>query len=45
MKGENIIGLLIVFFIFFCVIKWELYKYNDCKKVGHTTMYCLFSRN
>lgn len=27
------------------LIKWEIYKYQDCKKVGHTTMYCIFAKN
>lgn len=26
-------------------IKWEMYKYDDCRKVGHTKVYCLFAKN
>jgi hypothetical protein len=25
------------------LIYWEVYKFQDCKKVGHTTAYCLFA--
>ena len=29
--------------IVYAAIAWEVYKYRDCKKVGHTTVYCLFT--
>lgn len=30
--------------LIFSVIVWEIYKYKDCKKVGHTTIYCIFAK-
>jgi hypothetical protein len=31
--------------VIFFVVPYEIekYKYNDCKKVGHATMYCVFN--
>ncbi len=27
------------------LINWEIYKYGDCRKVGHTKIYCLFTKS
>jgi len=33
----------IIFFIILLSISiwWKIYKYHDCKKVGHSTLYCV----
>lgn len=47
MKMENNSGCLLIFIIVFFVIffviffVWEKYNYDDCRKVGHSFMYCL----
>lgn len=23
------------------ILAWPIYKYKDCKKVGHSTLYCV----
>ena len=30
-----LIGILVV------AVWWEVYKYHDCKKVGHSMLYCI----
>ncbi len=27
------------------IIYWEMYKYGQCRKVGFSVAYCLFSKN
>ena len=39
-----LITVLILFLAIALAIKWEIYKYNDCKKVGHSTVYCVFTK-
>jgi len=36
--------LLILFFVLTMIIAfwYQSYKFEDCKKVGHSTMYCVF---
>lgn len=33
--------ILVPMIVITCFI--ERYKYHDCKKVGHSTMYCIFN--
>ncbi len=42
---KNDIKLIVTFLIISGLIGYyvELYKFSDCKKVGHTTLYCLFN--
>jgi hypothetical protein len=28
-------------FLLFIVYKWQSFKYHECKKVGHSTLYCV----
>ena len=35
------IGLFMVFIGF--SVWWQVYKYHDCKRVGHSTFYCIMS--
>lgn len=35
----TIIGLLI-----YAVYSWQVYRYHECKKVGHETFYCLMQK-
>lgn len=38
----KIIAILILFSITLSlIIWWPIYKYIDCKKVGHTMLYCV----
>lgn len=30
--------------VLYLAISWEVYKYNDCKQVGHSTVYCIFTK-
>lgn len=42
---EKVIGTImaiVIIAIFYGIFKFEQYKYNDCKKVGHGTFYCIF---
>ena len=41
----TIAPIVLIVLLFGALIKWEIYKYNDCKKVGHSTIYCLFAKN
>ncbi len=34
------IGLFVVLFLSAGVV-WTIYKFNDCKKVGHSEGYCI----
>lgn len=36
----TLILLVIIAIALFCGILVEIYKYKDCKKVGHTALYC-----
>ncbi len=38
---------LILFFglVIFGIVRWEMYKYSECLKVGHSKMYCILSVN
>jgi hypothetical protein len=33
--------LLLIVGIFGLAIWWQVYKFHDCKKVGHSTLYCV----
>ena len=35
--------LMVVFFmgIIWTAIGWNIYAFKDCKKVGHSTLYCI----
>lgn len=35
-----IIGATVVFYLFFGI---PIYMYKDCKKVGHSTIYCILN--
>lgn len=47
MKKEEtataILTFLVIFGVFYGIFKIEQYKFRDCKKVGHTTFYCLLN--
>jgi hypothetical protein len=34
-------GAMILFFAL--MIWWQVYRYHDCKMVGHSTIYCIGS--
>lgn len=42
---ENLCAYLIVgsftLLIGAIILAWPIYKYKDCKKVGHSTFYCI----
>lgn len=40
---KMIVFLLTIVLMIGSAIWWEIYKFQDCKKVGHSTLYCLFS--
>ena len=41
-NGLEIILIPLLFLIVFSIsIWWSIYKYNDCRAVGHTKTYCL----
>lgn len=33
--------ILFVIMLFAIVIAWQVYAFKDCKRVGHSTMYCI----
>ena len=38
----GLIGIILfVLFLFGAGIWWKWYTYQDCRKVGHTVLYCL----
>lgn len=44
MNDDTIIGVLIfiiIIIMLYGMFKFEQYKFNDCKKVGHATTYCI----
>ena len=38
---ELIAGVILVVILFGIAIWWNIYAFQDCKKVGHSTLYCL----
>lgn len=41
---KNTLQILVIFFLlisFMVVIGLEIYKFDDCKAVGHKTFYCI----
>lgn len=36
--------LLVIGLMIFLGISWEVYRYKDCRKVGHTKLYCALSK-
>lgn len=36
-----ILAILALIIFIYLGIAWEIYKYHDCKKVGHSTFYCV----
>lgn len=40
--GATILLILIFLFLIFIFIFVPIYKYNDCKRIGHKTLYCIF---
>lgn len=48
MNKNYVIGMFFYCFILISLIiaaiVWEVYKYKDCKKVGHSTIYCIFAK-
>lgn len=38
MKGLAILGFVLLLLL---TIWWSSYKYQDCLKVGHSTLYCI----
>jgi len=43
MKDEIIVPAIIIIIICILGIWIDVYKYKDCKKVGHSKMYCILS--
>ena len=39
---EWVAALILVALVVSALFFIERYKFNDCKKVGHTTLYCIF---
>lgn len=39
----TILLIIVVLLIIPFQIWWQFYRYHDCKKVGHTTLYCILS--
>ena len=39
MKYVLAIGFIVIFFGL--AFWWRIYKYHDCRRVGHATMYCI----
>lgn len=41
---KNSIGMILFLIIGFCIVFGSgTYKYNECKKVGHETFYCIIT--
>jgi len=40
---QNIAVVAIIVVVLFIGFEIEKYKFTDCKKVGHTTLYCIFN--
>lgn len=38
-----LLGVAFLALVFTPVFLWERYKYRDCKKVGHSTVYCVLA--
>jgi len=35
--------IILVALVLWAIIGWEVYKYKECKKVGHSTFYCVMT--
>jgi hypothetical protein len=48
MDANDIVGNVLIVVIAALIIAgsiwWAQYRYNDCKKVGHSTAYCLLDK-
>lgn len=47
-RGCQTVKLVIAYVVIVVVVFglagwWQTYRYHDCKKVGHSTLYCLLS--
>lgn len=49
MKIENPTAVIVAFGIFglllFLTMWWQVFKYQECKKVRHSTTYCVLNIN
>ena len=42
MKGLVVFGfVLLLLMVVAAAVWWSFYKYQDCLKVGHSTLYCI----
>jgi hypothetical protein len=40
----SVIAMVLAILIIYGICKWEIYKFEDCRAVGHAVLYCLFAR-
>lgn len=38
---ETILGMMFFFVLILGVIAWKSFEYNECRKVGHSALYCM----
>jgi hypothetical protein len=38
---QTLVAIIAIAVIFFLVIWWPIYKFNDCRNVGHKILYCI----
>lgn len=43
MKALPLLYVLVFLVVFGLAGWWQVYRYQDCKKVGHSTLYCVMS--
>ena len=42
-KLELTIGIIGMTAIVIATVAWQVYRYKDCKKVGHSKTYCILT--
>ncbi len=38
-----IAGIVFITFMIGLAIWWQVYRFHDCRRVGHTRTYCIFT--
>lgn len=46
-KAMRVMGvcfcMVFVALLVYAIMAWQVYRYKDCRRVGHTTMYCILT--
>lgn len=40
---DNILVVLLIVAVLAFAVWWQIYRWNDCRAVGHTKLYCIMT--